>query len=388
MKMLKKLALVSAVSMISAGAFAMEAMDDESMASATGQDGITILISPAAVTGKNIADLNSSVTEATLDAIDAGGVVSAATALTDATNKAFKGLSIKQIVIHDNDGWTVAGGGTASTANSGALVIGSGVAADKESTVVIADDTTPIEINIDMVGNHLGGAGGGAMLNVQIKTPKLAIATGAIYVADSYSALGVDENAATAADAVLLGDDLDNNVANDGNAHRGRIRIMSGLSVVMGASTTNIQLGNESQTLIAALPEGATNPTGMIRMDATLNGGLAINNFELIDAGGGITGGSIKVGQVKVTNAGGTDLDILAVVNVEDDLTTLNANYAGPAATEGGLVVTIGKLGTAAGGADIALNNVVLGSGTAKGLGDVQLLGLNLSGTSLIIRGH
>ena len=162
---------------------------------------------------------------------------------------------------------------------------------------------------------------------------------------------------------------------------------MSGLSVVMGASTTNIQLGNESQTLTPAA-ESATNPTGMIRMDATLNGGLAINNFELIDAGGGITGGSIKVGQVKVTNAGGTDLDILAVVNVEDDLTTLNANYAGPAATEGGLVVTIGKLGTAAGGADIALNNVVLGSGTAKGLGDVQLLGLNLSGTSLIIRGH
>ena len=386
MKMLKKLALVSAVSMISAGAFAMEAMDDESMASATGQDGITILISPAAVDGASIAGLNQSVTEATLDAIDVGGVVSAATALTD-TTKAFKGLSIKQIVIHDNDGWTVAGGGTASTANSGALVIGSGVAADKESTVVFADDTTPIEINIDMVGNHLGGAGGGAMLNVQIKTPKLAIATGAIYVADSYSALGVDENAATAADAVLLGDDLDNNVANDGNAHRGRIRIMSGLSVVMGASTTNIQLGKESQTLTGAA-ESATNPTGMIRMNATLNGGLAINNFELIDAGGGITGGSIKVGQVKVTNAGGTDLDILAVVNVEDDLTTLNANYAGPAATEGGLVVTIGKLGTAAGGADIALNNVVLGSGTAKGLGDVQLLGLNLSGSSLIIRGH
>ena len=46
MKMLKKLALVSAVSMISAGAFAMEAMDDESMASATGQDGITIKIVP------------------------------------------------------------------------------------------------------------------------------------------------------------------------------------------------------------------------------------------------------------------------------------------------------------------------------------------------------
>ena len=388
MKMLKKLALVSAVSMISAGAFAMEAMDDESMASATGQDGITILISPAAVDGASIAGLNQSVTEATLDAIDVGGVVSAATALTD-TTKAFKGLSIKQIVIHDNDGWTVAGGGTASTANSGALVIGSGVAADKESTVVFADDTTPIEINIDMVGNHLGGAGGGAMLNVQIKTPKLAIATGAIYVADSYNTGGdgVDDSAATLADAALVGDDTDNVVAKDGNAHRGRIKIMSGLSIVMGASTTNIQLGNESQTLSGAAVS-ATNPTGMIKIDATLNGGLAINNFELIDAGGGITGGSIKVGQVKVTNAGGTDLDILAVVNVEDDLTALNTNYAGPAATEGGLVVTIGKLGTAAGGADIALNNVVLGSGTAKGLGDVQLLGLNLSGSSLIIRGH
>ncbi len=49
MKMLKKLALVSAISMISAGAFAMEAMDDESMAAATGQDGITINIVPDAI---------------------------------------------------------------------------------------------------------------------------------------------------------------------------------------------------------------------------------------------------------------------------------------------------------------------------------------------------
>ena len=51
MKMLKKLALVSAISMISAGTFAMEAMDDESMAATTGQDGITILIAPGAIAG-------------------------------------------------------------------------------------------------------------------------------------------------------------------------------------------------------------------------------------------------------------------------------------------------------------------------------------------------
>ena len=439
MKMLKKLALVSAVSMISAGAFAMEAMDDESMSATTGQDGITILVSPGTKAGVQLAALGVSV--GALNEIDVGGTISTGATKNLGTNGAFKGLSIKQVVVHDNDGWTTAGGGIANAAtegtdNSGALVIGDGTKSG--STVLFADDTQPISIDIDMVGDNNGttAAGGKAMLNVRIKTPTLAIKTGKIYVADSFNS----SSSAPAADitttktngiggAYVAGSTQDNTTAVgvDGNQYRGDLdsttEIMGSLEVVMGSTTLNIQLGAEAQTLYGGAELGAAgaiyNPTAMILVDAKLTGGLALNNVNLKDRGGLIQGGDITVGSVKLTNNGGTDLDALVAINVEDDLKALNANYAvsststaaenTASAAEGGLVITIGGLGGKGGdglfgprtagafdpaglnddtGVDIAMNNIVLGSGTAKGLGDVQLIGLDIAGTTMIIRGH
>ena len=442
MKMLKKLALVSAVSMISAGAFAMEAMDDESMASATGQDGITILLSPGTTTGTALNLLG--VTAATMNKIDVGGTINNGATADVGTNGAFKGLSIKQVVIHDNDGWTaamggVANGATAGTDNSGALVIGDGTASG--STVVFADDTQPISIDIDMVGDNNGStaAGGKAMLNVRIKTPTLAIKTGKIYVADSFNSAVTSVPATTASAAQIAttksngiggayaANTSDNVAAVDGNQYRGvtdsTTEIMGALEIVMGAATINIQLGAESQTLYGGAEVGAAgaiyNPSAMILLDATLTGGLALNNVSLKDRGGLIQGGDITIGSVKLANNGGTDLDMLVAVNVEDDLMALNSNYMVSSAStalentdsaaEGGLVITIGGLGgkgtdglfgprtsgafNPAGnnddtGVDISMNNLVLGSGTAKGVGDIQLVGLQLGGTSVIIRGH
>jgi len=94
MKMLKKLALVSAVSMISAGAFAMEAMDDEAMATTTGQDGITINIVPDQITRTQATSMG--VTAATMNAISNNA-------------PAYKGLSISEIRVHDDDGLGAAG---------------------------------------------------------------------------------------------------------------------------------------------------------------------------------------------------------------------------------------------------------------------------------------
>jgi len=352
----------------------MEAMDDESMATTTGQDGITILIAPAAKTGSELVGLNADISEATLDAIDAGGVTSAATAATDATNKAFKGLSIKQIVIHDNDGLenNATYGGNANTVNSGALVIGDGT----KQTVVFADDTTPIEIKLDMVGdsNGSGTAGGGAMLNIAITTPKLAIQTGDIYVADSYNtgANGTDDSSATTADVALSSDDVDNAGAVDGNAHRGRVKIMSGIGIVMGGATTVIQLGNEAQ--------GA-----MIRANTSIIGGLTINNFELIDANGlgaAVDVGTIKVGSLVMKDVGGANLTVDARINV-------SGGVANPSGGEG-LYITLAQFGNATNGADLSLNNVAIGknTGTTPTIGDIQLLGLNMTGTTMIIRGH
>ncbi len=181
--------------MISAGAFAMEAMDDESMAATTGQDGITINIVPDRLTRLEATAMG--VTDPTQSAI--GDLDN--NPLTVDPAPAFKGLSIGEIRVHDDDGLGVLG--TDATANSGALVIGGGYDKNndgdfvdagettvmKDRTVILAKGDKPIQINIDMVGDSNGtAADGGAMLNVEIKQPKLAVKLGNIYVANSNAA--------------------------------------------------------------------------------------------------------------------------------------------------------------------------------------------------------
>ena len=370
MKMLKKLALVSAVSMISAGAFAMEAMDDETMAATTGQDGITILVAPGTRTTTQLGNTagNLGVSAATLSALD---IIDAAGGNTATANNTFKAISIKQVVIHDNDGWTAAHGGTADTANSGALVIGDGSTID--STVIVANDTAPISILIDSVGDSNGSsnAGGGAMLNVRISTPTLGIKVGSVGIADSYNtgSNGLDDSALTTADAALSPDDVDNAGAVNGNGNRGRIAIMNGMEIILGATTINIQLGNESQG-------------SMIAVNAAIVGGLTINNFALNDTAGAVRGGSIGASSLSLVDVGGANLTAGVAVDVGADPVSVTSPLGE------GLYVTLGQLGHATNGANLTLNNQYLGSNTANDLGDVQMLGLNLNGTTLVIRGH
>ena len=357
MKMLKKLALVSAVSMISAGAFAMEALDEETMSATTGQDGITILIAPDAKTNAELVALG----------VTTNATVGSAADIVDANNdNNFKGLSIAQINIHDDDGLAAAApGGTATTVNSGALVIGSGGA---DSTVVFADNATPIRIDLDMVGNIAGGAGNAPMLNIAITTPTLGIKVGNIYVANS-DASEVNFNADGAVDV---------STENDGTAVAGAVQIMSGFEIVLGGSTMVIQLGNEAQG-------------SMIAANTTLVGGLTINNFALIDnngattAVGGALSGQIQIGQLKVTDNGGANL----TTNVQIDAVGNDGLGAGGVTPLGeGLYIDLVTVGSAT-GIDVSLNDVAIGNaGTTNIIGDVQLIGLDVSGTTMIIRGH
>jgi len=366
MKGLKKLALVSAIAMTSAGAFAMEAADDSVLSDTTGQSGITIDVAPGAITtpvlGVNSASNPTGVfgvSAATISAIDTGG-----------TAGVVHGLTIGQVVVHDADGFTGA-------TTAGAIVIGNGTPAD--STVVFADDLNPIVIDVD-AGVH---ATAGSILNVKITTPTLAIKTGAIYVAAS------------------------NGV---GSAVGTPTKVLNGMEIILGATTINVQLGHEAQTVAVGSPMGATvaNVTALAAVNATLTGGLTINKTEIDDNGGTITGGAIYVGSMAIKDHAGTDLTAKVAVNVSSDLTdptklagTCASCFANdPNATTGGLVITLGQLGTAAGGIDIAMSDVTLGKAAydaagafdhaagAKSLGDVEILGLNLNGTSLIIHGH
>ena len=294
--MLKKLALVSAISAISAGAFAMEAMDDESMAATTGQDGITINIVPDAISRSEAAAMG--VTAPTMDAISLNA-------------PAYKGLSVSEIRVHDDDGYGAEGD---ATANSGALVIGGGYdvngngnfddAGDttelKDRTVILAKGDKPIQINLDMIGDADAVKNGNqAMLRVEIKQPQLAIKLGNIYVANSNAA-----EAGRNADGVPTL----NSAEIDGTGVDSKVKILDGLEIVMGESSMIIRLGNEDSS------------DHMITADANLIGGLTINNFALYDEFGAeatdvtdlilgnvpTSGGSIRAKSIKITNNDGT----------------------------------------------------------------------------------
>ena len=296
MKMLKKLALVSAISAISVSAFAMEAMDEETMAATTGQDGITINIVPDAITYSQAAGMG--VTDTTMAQIAGiGGYPSVG----------FKGLSIGEIRVHDDDGLGMLG--SAATANSGALVIGGGadgatptqVTADR--TVILAKGDKPIQINLDMVGDIDGAGAGGAMLNVEIKQPKMAIKLGNIYIANS-----------NAAEAGWNADGSQNvgGAEVDGTTVSSKVKILDGFEIVMAESTMTIQLGNEAQG-------------HMIVANAELVGGLAINNFALYDESGAaaLNADNLLSGDV---GSGGSIRAKSIIITDTDDNTKLTAN--------------------------------------------------------------
>ena len=125
-------------------------------------------------------------------------------------------------------------------------------------------------------------------------------------------------------------------------------------SLTLGAGTSlNIQLGNEAQG-------------DMIAIDTTISNGISINGFAINDAdsGGGITQ------DVSIVDNGGTDLTVSTGINVDTD--SLNIGLSG-----------IGN----AGGMDVRLANLNIGNGTGGNVGDIELVGLQLSG-SLEISGH
>jgi len=394
---------------------------------------------------------------------------------------AFKGLSIGEIRVHDDDGLGAATATGTGTGNSGALVIGGGYDKNndgdfvdagettvmKDRTVILAKGDKPIQINIDMVGDSNGtAANGGAMLNVEIKQPKLAIKLGNIYVANSNAAeAGRSATGVTTAGSVEV----------DGTTVDSKVKIMDGLEIVMNESTMNIQLGNESQG-------------SMIVAKATLAGGLTINNFALYDQAGSAaltadnlltgtvgSGGSFRASSIKITDNGGNDLTANTSIdfgsrvtmgttvtagatsayqagvvlklqdpitasatsgafmthaaltdaadgadnilgNADDNataVTTLNAvntavnsqasgiaTYAsglatttsgttgtwGGADTYNGLVIT-SQLG-GANGADITINNLALGDTNASVMGDIQIIGLKLGASKIVVMGH
>lgn len=231
------------------------------------------------------------------------------------------------VIIHDTDGLAAISG------DAGAIVI---------DNMSVNTGGNAITLDIDADGN-----GGVPVLNVAVSIPSgTTIATGDISVAVS---------------------DGINNAA--GTTSLQTSAIIESANITLGATTLNIQLGNEVQTV-------GTFGTQMIALNTTITGGITIgdvlntaDNFTLNDA----NGGSISVGQIDVTGNGSADLGLSAGVNVD--------------ATDG-LVISLATVGSAS-GLDVKMQRVALGGSQVAGpfLGDVEIVGLNLNGTVITVSG-
>ena len=136
----------------------------------------------------------------------------------------------------------------------------------------------------------------------------------------------------------------------------GTVNIKNNITISVGATSLNIQLGNE--------PQGA-----MIRINAAISGGLTMNNMGITDAsvGGGTLG---SASMTLIDTGGGPDLSVDADINI----------------TATGLQIDVNQLGTLVGGMDVQIVDQYLGN-PALIVGDVEMQGLNLAGTVITISG-
>lgn len=256
------------------------------------------------------------------------------------------------LIVHDTDGigTFTATTTTTTTTVSGAVNVNynstSNTSYGNAAALVMDDfaiDTAGGEITLAIDAGDSAATGTAPVLNVEVGIPTgTTITLGSVDVANSNR----DNDA-----------DLDGNM--DWGVDSGASRVNDVLnlgSVTLGATTMNIQLANE--------PQG-----DMIALNTTITGGINIANFAINDAN--------SLGGINVTNVGiigsgvaGGDLSVAAGVNVEAD----------------GLKVLVRDFGGAA-GADVRLEKVVLGDATAASLGDIELVGLQLQGTTVRIAG-
>ncbi len=223
--------------------------------------------------------------------------------------------------VHDKDGFT---GNGVATADSGALVI-SGFAITRANT------TDSIDIDIDTNG------GTSPTLNIGVSLPTgLTVALGSVGVADS----GRTVNTTTG-------------VAGGTWSSTGTVASVLNLgSMTLGATTLNIQLGNE--------PQG-----NMIALNTTISGGISLTGFSVSDAN---SGGSL-ITDLQVVDNAGTDLTLNTGINIEAD----------------GLHIGLAGLGGAT-GMDVRMTDLKLGTAASGSIGDVELIGLDLTG-DLVIAG-
>ncbi len=292
MKKFTKLVLATSVA-FSANAMAMQAMDEASLRETTGKEGISI--------GIGISK-----------------------------------IEIEKLYIHDNDGYSGAGG----TGAAGAIVIeANGKGATAAHGVVVG-------ANYDNNGAYLlptrnladlkidsDAGGGNPFINIAAAVSGLDIHIGQIGVVASG-----DEPAADATSIRRGGQGTTN-------------AILSGLSIKTGPMSANIQLG--------AAPQGA-----MIKLNANMIGGLEIKDLGILDNSTKTdtrAAGEIFIESIKLTDANSRDLALNQSISV----------FGEEAASKGYI-----RIVSTSGAHDNYVKGIHLGSRTAASIGDMEIQGL------------
>lgn len=278
-------------------------------------------------------------------------------------NELLRGVSFRQGIMHDNDG-------IASNKDSGSLVIGNGSA--QEATVIFSDELTPISVNLKLGDRIKTKLNESSVIDINVSTPKLAIKVGDIYVSNSdSSAENIDKNGNLNIGATeVFGTSQDGGQA---------LKIMSLSELTLGAAKINVSLfhHNNAQRIVDGL---GVIPSLSILADAFIKEGVTIKDFRIIDAGGSTKGGSIMMSSLKLSDNNSPDLTAKLTVNFEAPKKSNN--------NSGGVLLTLKQLGDSIRGIDVAINNLRIGSETASDIGDIQLIGVNLNGSSVLLRGH
>lgn len=293
--MLKKLALVSTISMISAGAFAMEAMDDESMAQTTGQDGITVKIKPP--TGAWTVTSGANPFAAT------GGLAGI--------------LAIDNVYIHDKGGLAAISGGTDT---SGAITL----------TGLKMAGSAPIQLDIDADG---GAAGAAPTLNVKVSLPATFIVrTGDIGVAGSNRAVG----AITTDRGLVAGSN---------------VVILNSIDLSLGGTVMNIQLANSPQGAMIKVDGTITNGWQITGLQLNDTDGVVGNLATAAGFGNGQ--GSVYIDKITVTDTGAANLTLATDVDISDFGLILKMRAGSPKSDILMENVRLGATGTASANASI-----------------------------------
>ncbi len=327
MKKFTKLALAASVA-FSANAMAMQSLDDASLSATTGQDGLKIGI------GISKIEIEK------LFIHDNDGLAE------DSTAKA--GV----IEIYNNDGAVLRPGEAANgivggTGEAGAIYIkANGKGRTATNGIVIGanyDDNGAYLLasrNLaDLTIDSDAGAGN-PFINIAAEVSGLDINIGEIGVVASG-----DEPAATATSIRRGGAGKEN-------------AILSGLSFKTGPMSANIQLG--------AAPQGA-----MIKLNATMTGGLTITDLGIFD--NSTTGGQVAAG---VNTSGPGEIFIESIKLTDANCTDLTLNQSisvfGESTANDGFI----RIVSTSGAHDNYVKGIHLGSQNAASIGDMEIQGL------------